>query len=241
MKRKSENDRSAVKPEKGQGILRRILRWLLLLALILGVLGAVALFTVNAVVTVPGKTRIMSPEEAMALEDVDCILVLGCQVKPSGEPSHMLYDRVLQGVELARGNAAPVLFMTGDSRREGYDETGTMKALAVENGIPETAVVTDPYGLSTYDSIRRAKEIFGYDKILIVTQEYHLYRALYIAGECGIDAYGIASNPRPYGGQLYRDLREVAARAKDFLYCLIDVKPEMAYTLPDGHPMKKET
>ena len=220
---------------------RRLLKTLLVIAVIGGVVGAVVLLILNAVVMAPGKERILSPDEAAKLTEVDCVLVLGCQVKPDGEPSHMLHDRVMQGVDLYERGAVPVLFMTGDSRRENYDETGTMKALAVASGVPSEAVVTDPYGLSTYDSILRAKEIYGYDKILIVTQEYHLYRAIYIAVQNGIDAYGVASDPRPYAGQIFREVREVAARAKDFLYCLLDPAPEMAYTLPDGHPMKKET
>ena len=219
---------------------RRLLKTLLVIAVIGGVVGAVVLLILNGVVMAPGKERILSLDEAAALTEVDCILVLGCQVKPDGEPSHMLHDRVMQGVDLYDRQASPVLFMTGDSRRENYDETGTMKALAVASGVPSEAVVTDPYGLSTYDSILRAKEVYGYDKILIVTQEYHLYRAIYIAVQNGIDAYGVASDPRPYAGQIFREAREVAARAKDFLYCLLDPAPEMAYTLPEGHPMKKE-
>ncbi len=214
---------------------RRILKILIAVAIVLGVLGAVMLLILNAVVMAPGKERILSPEEAATLENVDCILVLGCQVKADGTPSHMLYDRVMQGVELYKAGVAPVLFMTGDSRRAGYDEVGTMKALAVEAGVPAEAIVTDAYGLSTYDSILRAKRVFGYDSMIIVTQKYHLYRALYIASETDIEAHGVASDPRSYGGwfgELCRGGREVLARAKDFLYCLIDPEPEMGFDLP---------
>lgn len=214
---------------------RRLLKTLLVIAVIGGAVGAVVLLILNGVVMTPGKERILSPDKAAHLTDVDCILVLGCQVKPDGEPSHMLYDRVMQGVDLYDRQASPVLLMTGDSRRENYDETGTMKALAVASGVPSEVIVTDPYGLSTYDSILRAKALYGCDKILIVTQEYHLYRAIYIAVENGIDAYGVASDPRPYGGQIFREVREVAARAKDFLYCLFDPAPEMGYELPGGY------
>jgi len=214
---------------------RRILKILIAVALALGVLGAVALLILNAVVMAPGKEGILSSEEASALTDVDCILVLGCQVKADGTPSHMLYDRVMQGVALYKAGAAPVLFMTGDSRREGYDEVGTMKALAVEAGVPEEAIVTDPYGLSTYDSILRAKEVFGYDNIIVVTQEYHLYRAIYIAEENGVGAHGVASDPRAYGGQIFREIREILARAKDYVFCLAAPEPEMGYALPDGY------
>ncbi len=213
----------------------RLLKSLLAIAITGGVVGAVVLFVLNGVVMAPGKERILSPDEAAALTEVDCILVLGCQVKPDGEPSHMLHDRVMQGVDLYQSGAAPVLFMTGDSQRENYDETGAMKTLAVASGVPSEAIVTDPYGLSTYDSILRAKEVYGYDKILVVTQEYHLYRAIYIAEQNGIEAYGVASDPRPYAGQIFREVREVAARAKDFFYCLLDLPPEMVYALPEEH------
>ncbi len=215
--------------------LRRVVKVLVLAALILGLLGALLLLILNAVVTAPGKERILPLEEASAPTDADCILVLGCQVKADGTPSHMLHDRVMQGVALYKAGAAPVLFMTGDSRNEGYDEVGTMKALAVEAGVPEEAIVTDPYGLSTYDSVLRAKEIFGYDNVIVVTQEYHLYRAIYIAGENGVEAYGVASDPRSYGGQVFREIREVLARAKDYVFCLAAPEPEMGYALPDGY------
>ena len=218
----------------------RVVTGLICVALIGGIIGAMLLLILNGVVMVPGKERILSLDEVAALTEVDCILVLGCQVKPDGEPSHMLHDRVMQGVALYKEGVAPVLFMTGDSRQETYDETGTMKALAVASGVPAEAIVTDPYGLSTYDSILRAKEVYGYGKILVVTQEYHLYRAIYIAVQNGVDAYGVASDPRPYAGQIFREAREVAARVKDFLFCHFEPEPEMGYDLPEGHPIKKE-
>ena len=83
----------------------------------------------------------------------------------------------------------------------------------------------DHAGFSTYESIYRAKEIFGAKKILIVTQEYHLYRALYIARCFGIDAYGVSSDLDNYYGQFHRDVREILARVKDFGLCILKVKP----------------
>ena len=116
--------------------------------------------------------------------------------------------------------------MTGDSRDRYYDETGVMSRLAAENGVPKENIVTDRYGLSTYDSIFRAAKVYGYKKIIIVTQEYHLTRALYIAKQFGIEAYGVASDAREYEGQFNRDVREIAARSKDFLYCILKPEPE---------------
>ena len=75
-------------------------------------------------------------------------------------------------------------------------------------------------GISTYDSMYRTKEIFQADKIIVVTQQYHLYRTLYIADSLGIDAYGVVANPRIYVGQEIREIREILARAKDFVKCV---------------------
>ena len=83
----------------------------------------------------------------------------------------------------------------------------------------------DHAGFSTYESIYRAKEIFGAERIVVITQEYHLYRALYIADALGLEAYGVASDQRTYSGQTMRDVREILARNKDFLTSLFKPKP----------------
>ena len=196
-----------------------------IIAVCIGILVGGAFAVTNGIVVVTGNARIVSAERAAKIDDVDCILILGCRVY-SNEPSVMLRDRVMQGVELYKLGASETLLMTGDSRDRYYDETGTMSRLAVENGVPEENIVTDPYGLSTYDSIFRAAKVYGYKKIIIVTQEYHLTRALYIAKQFGIEAYGVASDAREYEGQFNRDVREIAARSKDFLYCILKPEPE---------------
>lgn len=196
-----------------------------IIAVCIGILVGGAFAVTNGIVVVTGNARIVSAERAAKLDDVDCILVLGCRVY-SNEPSVMLRDRVMQGVELYKLGVSETVFMTGDSRDRYYDETGTMSRLAQENGVPEENIVTDRYGLSTYDSIFRAAKVYGYKKIIIVTQEYHLTRALYIAKQFGIDAYGVASDAREYEGQFNRDVREIAARSKDFLYCILKPEPE---------------
>lgn len=178
--------------------------------------------------------QILSSEEASTLKDVDCILVLGCLVKDDGRPSDMLQDRLRRSVELYDLGAAPKLLMTGDHGREQYDEVATMKQYAIDAGIPSENIFMDHAGFSTYESIYRAKEIFQADKILIVTQEYHLYRALYIANQLGVEAYGVSSDYRNYTGQFKRDLREVLARIKDCGTCIL--KPEPTY-LGDAIPI----
>ena len=117
--------------------------------------------------------------------------------------------------------------MSGDHGREEYDEVNIMKEFAIEKGVPSENIFMDHAGFSTYESIYRAKEIFEADKIVIVTQKYHLYRALHIANSLGIEAYGVGADPRQYVGAMYRELREILARNKDFVKCLF--KPEPTY------------
>lgn len=193
--------------------------------LCLGILGMATVFGVNAFVKGTVKDQILSAEQAAQLTDVDCILVLGCGVRSDGSPSDMLYDRLRRSVELYELGAAPKLLMTGDHGQDGYDEVGTMKSFAVDAGISSEHVFMDHAGFSTYESMYRAKEIFQAKKVIIVTQEYHLYRALYIAQSLGLEAYGVAADYRTYTGQRARDVREILARVKDFGTSLLKPKP----------------
>ena len=199
----------------------------LLILVILGVLGAIAVAGINGIVVGTASNYILSPEVAAKLTDVDCILVLGCLVKNDGVPSDMLHDRLRQSVELYQLGAAPKLLMTGDHGTAGYDEVDAMKTYAVNAGIASEDVFMDHAGFSTYESMYRAKEIFGAKKIIIVTQEYHLYRAVYIARSLGMDAYGVTSDYNWYLDQFRRDVREVLARVKDFGTSIF--KPEPTY------------
>jgi len=166
----------------------------------------------------------MNREDIALVEDIDCIIVLGAGIWGDG-PSPMLEDRLLEGISLYEDNVASKIIMSGDHGRNDYDEVNVMKKYAIEKGISSNDIFMDHAGFATYDSIYRAKEIFEAKKIVIVTQEYHLYRALYIANSLGIEAYGIPSNPRSYSGQFMREIREILARDKDFVKCLFKPKP----------------
>jgi vancomycin permeability regulator SanA len=191
----------------------------------LGILSIGAVFGINAFVKGTARDQILTPEEAAKLTDVDCILILGCGVHSDGSPSDMLHDRLRRGVELYELGAAPKLLMSGDHGRKGYDEVDAMKHFAVDAGIDSDDVFMDHAGFSTYESMYRAKEIFQAKRIIIVTQEYHLYRAIYIAESLGLEAYGVASDYRAYSGQVRMDLREMLARVKDFGTSLLQPKP----------------
>ena len=188
-------------------------------------LGTSALLLANAHVKGSTRAQILTPEQAATLEDVDCIIVLGCLVKADGTPSDMLADRISVGVTLYQNGTSQKLLMSGDHGQKDYDEVGTMKDCAIDAGVPSEDVFMDHAGFSTYESIFRAKEIFGADKIVIVTQEYHLHRALYVANALGIEAYGVSADLRTYSGQTKRDVREVLARFKDMGYSLFKPLP----------------
>ena len=187
--------------------------------------GIASVFGINAYVKNAGGSRLIAPESGF--DGADCILVLGCQVRSDGTPSDMLYDRIRRGVELYEKGAAPKIIMSGDPGTVGYDEVNTMKEYAIALSVPSSDVFMDHAGFSTYESLYRAKEIFKADKIIVVSQEYHLYRALYIAEKLGIDAYGVGSDYHVYRGQSKREVREILARCKDFVKVIF--KPEPTY------------
>ena len=203
---------------------KKHLKRLLVLLFSLGLAGVLAVLGINLWVTGTVKDRILTQEQAATL-DADCIIVFGCQVRNDGTPSHMLEDRLKRGVALYEAGAAPKLLMSGDHGTKGYDEVNTMKGYAIEASIPTEDIFMDHAGFSTYETVYRAKEIFGAEKIILVTQEYHLYRAMYIAEAMGLEVYGVAADYRSYSGQLSRDIREVLARVKDFGMTIFWPKP----------------
>ena len=200
----------------------RILKKITAFIFALILLTPAVILGINHYVKSSAEEYIVDADETDA--DFDCILVLGCKVN-GDSPSLMLRDRLSQGVGLY-GIASDRILMTGDHGRDGYDEVGVMKAYAEERGVPSEDIFEDHAGFSTYESMYRAKEVFRAKKILIVTQEYHLYRAIYDARALGLDAYGVIAEPSmDYGNQLYFDFREVLARNKDFVFSIVKPKP----------------
>ena len=186
--------------------------------------GILAVTGINFFVTLTTSDDIVTSSRASDY-GADCILVLGCQVRADGSPSLMLADRLDMGVELYKSGAAPKILMSGDHSGD-YNEVHTMKQYAVSRDIPSEDVFMDHAGYSTYESLYRAKHIYGVKKVVIVTQKYHLYRALYIARSLGLDAVGVPAAEIKYAGQLGRDVRELLARVKDFGQTVI--RPEFS-------------
>lgn len=197
----------------------------MILAIIVVILALIIL-TINLYVKETTKKQIINNSDYTKLENIDCIIVLGAGIL-GDKPSPMLEDRLLEGINLYNNNVSNKIIMSGDHGREEYDEVNIMKNYAIEKGVPSENIFMDHAGFSTYESIYRAKEIFKAKKVVIVTQKYHLYRALYIANQLGLEAYGVGSDPRKYVGATYRELREILARDKDFIKCIF--KPEPTY------------
>ena len=188
---------------------------------------ALAVFGVDAYVKSTASKNIITPEQAEKLQNVDCIIVLGCQVHPDGNPSIMLNDRIQRGVELYKLGVSQKIIMSGDHGQAEYDEVNAMKQTAIDLGVDSSDVFMDHAGFSTYETVYRAKEIFGAKRVVIVTQQYHLYRAVYIAKQLGLEAYGVNSDFHEFRGQIFNDVREILARNKDFIKCIY--KPEPTY------------
>ena len=187
---------------------------------------AVIVLGINLYVRLSTKNQIIKENEYSNLSDVDCIIILGAGIW-GDKPSPMLEDRLQEGIKLYQNGISDKIIMSGDHGRKEYDEVNIMKNYAIEKGIPSENIFMDHAGFSTYESIYRAKDIFQAKKVVIVTQKYHLYRALYIANRLGLEAYGVGADPRQYVGAFNREVREILARDKDFIKCIF--KPEPTY------------
>ena len=234
MKRNTKKKKEKPKKKAAKkGTFKRLLFWLLLLA----VLGVAVLLLTDLAVRKHGDGKILSADalkEDARFGKADCILIFGCGVKDDGTPSDMLTDRLKTGLMLYQAGAAPKILVSGDHGRIEYDEVNTMKSWLTANGVPSEDVFMDHAGFSTYESVYRADAVFEVKSAVLVTQEYHLYRALYGAEKFGIDAVGVPADLHRYRGQSVRDAREVIARCKDFVWCLF--RPEPKY-LGDSIPI----
>lgn len=201
-------------------ITKRIMIGIMIVLLLILIIA----LTINFIVIGQTKNKILTEEQAKELQDVDCILILGAGIWGE-KPSPMLEDRLLEGIDLYKNNVSSKIIMSGDHGTKEYDEVNVMKSFAIDRDVKSEDIFMDHAGFSTYESLYRAKEIFQAKKIVIVTQKYHMYRALYIAKQLGIEAYGVNSDPREYGGQSIRELREIIARDKDCIKCIFKPEP----------------
>ena len=202
--------------------MKKILKYVIIVIVTI----AIIILGINIYVRLATKNQIIEEDKYLNLSDIDCIIILGAGIW-GDKPSPMLEDRLLEGIKLYQNSVSDKIIMSGDHGRKEYDEVNIMKEYAIEKGIPSENIFMDHAGFSTYESIYRAKDIFQAKKVVIVTQRYHLYRALYVANKLGLEAYGVGADPRQYVGAFNREVREILARDKDFIKCIF--KPEPTY------------
>lgn len=191
--------------------------------------AGLAIFACNAYVTASSQDEIVASlnshddiftkEEVAAYKQIEpeCILVLGASVNSDGTPSDMLRDRLDAGIALYKAGAAPKLLLTGDNGQVDYNEVEVMRQYALASDVPEEDIFLDHAGFSTYESVYRAKAIFEAESMIVVTQRYHLFRALHGCRAMGIRALGAGADQEVYAGRQMREAREVLARDKDLV------------------------
>lgn len=212
---------------------KQFLKRAIVFSVLILILACFTALIVNQKVESDGSNYIVNSTE---VPNADAILVLGAYVFPNGSVSTMLKDRLTVGYELYEQGKAPKLIVSGDHGRKDYDEVNSMKRFMIDMGVPNKDVFMDHAGFSTYESMYRARDIFQVQKVIIVTQEYHLMRAVYIARALGMEAYGVAADRRDYGQAMKMyNIREIAARNKDFLWVNV-LKPKPTF-LGDSIPV----
>ena len=209
--------------ERKKKKIKKILKWTILPIAILFLLFVMGTLAVNGYMLLVEKRNILTPDEWADYareEGTDAILVLGCSVIGNSEPSDDLRGRLEMALELYRRSPHKIL-VSGDHSADGYyNEVRVMKEYLVDNGVPSSDIFMDHYGFSTYDSIYRAKHCFRIRRITVVTQDFHLYRAVFLARAIGMETVGVASNSDSKEKVSKWNLREVFARDKDFLSSL---------------------
>ena len=224
------------------GVLTAPIRWLVKapFRLLFGILLLLALLVVlvpNLVMVLGQRGNLrtageLANEIAYPLEDIsagqepsglgpsgtyECIMVLGAGVRPDGTPSPMLQERLDRGIELYFAGVAPKIVMSGDNQsdRETYNEVENMRRYAIEQGVPSEDIFCDHAGICTYDSAYRLYHVFSVKHAVVISQEYHLSRALFDCASFGIEAVGVPADREEYPVKMIYRLREVAARVSD--------------------------
>jgi len=177
-----------------------------LISVLLFVAGVVLVPRLSTALWAQGRIYATSAE----VPDRPVAIVFGAGVR-NGAPSPVLYDRVRAAAELYHQGRVSVLLLSGDGRFRTHDETEAMRRSALRLGVPASALWIDPLGLNTRETCRRARDHFGVQRAVLVTQAFHLDRALFTCAALGVDAVGYVADRRVYQAMPWYQLREVAA------------------------------
>ncbi len=219
--------------------MKRFIGRLVLLIAVLAVAAGVVGMTINnhvvkkeidniqCAITEDKETLLPSEAQALSDLDADCIMVLGAGISDDETPTPMLKDRLDTGILLYELGVAPKILLTGDNGQVEHNEIHVMLNYVKKAGVPEEDIFCDHAGFSTYDSMYRAQSIFGVSSVIVVTQTYHEYRALYLGEKLGLSVKGVSADQTKYSGQAVREVREVLARVKDFFKAITKPEPEL--------------
>jgi vancomycin permeability regulator SanA len=188
----------------------------ILLLILISVMVLVSAVGLSRIATIyHGRGRIFNLHNAPSKP---ASIVFGAGLRRDGTPTSVLRDRVLTAVELYKEGKISKILMSGDNRFDYYNEPGAMKEFALEFGIPEEAIVLDYAGRRTYDTCYRAREIFGLRDVILVTQRFHLPRAIFTCNSLGVNAVGVTADSYYYRrrSQLFWNIREIPATAAAF-------------------------
>ncbi|MCD7807709.1 MAG: YdcF family protein [Erysipelotrichaceae bacterium] len=183
------------------------------------------LFVVACILVIVSTNICMYASTSSLINDdsnADVILVLGCGTK-DGKPSLMLKDRLDKAIELYENKQASTIILSGDP---SDNEVEIMKTYMIDEGMSEDVLILDNEGYSTYQSLYNAKNIYDFNNIIVVTQQYHMYRALYIGISLDMNVSGVSAQNVRYNGQIVRNVREILARTKDYFSCLFGLETD---------------
>lgn len=200
--------------------MKRIIRISLWGCLLAGLFCAL----INFRVVRAAAQRIVWPN-ALEGQRVDCIVVPGARVYEDGALCTVLQDRMDTAIGLYRAGVSDRLLLSGDHGTVGYDEVTAMKAYALEQGVAEHDIFLDHAGFSTYETMYRAAAVFGAKSCVVVTQGYHLYRAVYLAGRMDMEVFGVKADRGTYQRMRYYQVREALARVKDVFFAAFKPAP----------------
>jgi vancomycin permeability regulator SanA len=204
---------------------KTIVKLVIILSLVL-VLFAAAFLIINAVVISEAAPYVFGIEDIDSIDKADCVIVPGALVYGDDRLSMVLRDRVDYAISLYNAGKAGKLLFSGDHGRTNYDEVNAMMDYAIKKGVPKEDIFLDHAGFSTYESMYRARDVFQVKSCIIVTQKFHVSRAVYIARALGLDAVGVNSDPRAYSNATRDAIRESLARVKDFFSVILLPEPK---------------
>jgi len=199
-------------------------RKLLYTTLIIAILCVISILVCNRTIKKHTVSKLYTEVNTIPSNNVG--LLLGTSPKLKNGNNNLYFDyRILATVELYKAGKIKYILISGDNRKEDYNEPEEMKKALIQKGIPEKFIYLDYAGFRTLDSVVRAKEVFVQNRLTIISQRFHNERAIYLAEKNGIDAIGYnAQNVNAYAG-LKTNIRELLARVKMFIDLGMDKQP----------------